>query len=107
MTSLYPQSCLSLKKGIRYDLLAAGSLYGVTRAGVQELLVSIHVSMQCGQHRPILGHVGRISHFFQHGWRQPGWGHRCDWGRGGVIWTDVFLVAGSAVLEPYLYDTPA
>lgn len=40
MTSLYPQSFLSLKEGIRYDLLAVGSLYRVARAGVQELLVS-------------------------------------------------------------------
>lgn len=40
MTGLYPQSFLSLKEGIRYDLLAVGSLYGVARAGVQELLVS-------------------------------------------------------------------
>lgn len=48
MTSLYPQSCLSLKKGIRYDLLAAGSLYGVTRAGVQELLVSYKIEKRRG-----------------------------------------------------------
>lgn len=40
MTGLYPQSFLSLKEGIKYDLLAVGSLYGVARAGVQELLVS-------------------------------------------------------------------
>lgn len=48
MTSLYPQSFLSLKKGIRYDLLAAGSLYGVTRAGVQELLVSYKIEKRRG-----------------------------------------------------------
>jgi hypothetical protein len=49
-----------------------------------------------------LGHVGRISHFFQHGWRQPGGWDCCDGGRGGVIRTDVFLVAGSTILKPHL-----
>lgn len=48
MTSLYPQSFLSLKKGIRCDLLAAGSLYRVTRAGVQELLVSYKTERDVG-----------------------------------------------------------
>lgn len=48
MTNLYPRSFLSLKKGIRYDLLAAESLYRVTRAGVQELLVSYKIEKRRG-----------------------------------------------------------